>query len=309
VVADVYSMEPEYWQNYGDMTCGVFAHEMGHSVFFLPDLYDYGYDSRGLGRWSLMAGGSWNGTLGSSPSHPDAWSRIQMGFATPTVLTTNLINASIPAVENTATIYRLWTNGMQINEYFLVENRQQIGYDAAMRGNGMLIYHVDESVSGNNNQWYPGYTNNGHYKVALEQADGLFHLEHYSNSGDTGDPYPGSSNNRTFDNGSTPNSQDYSFADTQVAVRNISNSGSTMTADLYVSNLIPPTIVIRRSGSDDLELLWNATGAPYYQIYSSLASDGAFTTLEGSTTANSFVDVGALSDPVKFYVVVASTVP
>ncbi len=58
-----YSIEPEYWENPGDMTCGVFAHEMGHSVFGLPDLYDTDYSSMGLGKWSLMAGGSWNGSI------------------------------------------------------------------------------------------------------------------------------------------------------------------------------------------------------------------------------------------------------
>ena len=52
-----------------------FAHELGHSMFALPDLYDRDYSSRGIGSWSLMAGGSWNGPsgLGSSPAHPDAW--------------------------------------------------------------------------------------------------------------------------------------------------------------------------------------------------------------------------------------------
>ncbi|MFC1543554.1 immune inhibitor A domain-containing protein [Candidatus Neomarinimicrobiota bacterium] len=67
----------------GDMTIGVYAHEMGHAVFGLPNLYDYGYDSEGLGDWSLMAGGSWNGSLGSSPAFPDAWSHVQMGYVTP----------------------------------------------------------------------------------------------------------------------------------------------------------------------------------------------------------------------------------
>ncbi len=43
------------------MTCGVFAHEMGHAAFGLPDLYDTDNSSEGLGNWSLMAGGSWNG--------------------------------------------------------------------------------------------------------------------------------------------------------------------------------------------------------------------------------------------------------
>ena len=70
-----YSMEPEYYQYpWGDMTPGIFCHELGHT-FGLPDLYDYDYDSRGIGDWSLMAFGSWNGPLGGSPAHPDAYCR------------------------------------------------------------------------------------------------------------------------------------------------------------------------------------------------------------------------------------------
>ena len=258
VIASIYSMEPEYWQTYGDMTCGVYAHEMGHSVFGLPDLYDYGYDSRGLGRWSLMAGGSWNGTLGNSPSHPDVWSRLHMGFVTPTNVVYDRINASIPAIENNPVCYRLWTNGQTGSEYFLIENRQQTGYDATQRGNGLLIYHVDEAVYGNDNQWYPGHTDAGHYEVALEQADGLYDLERYANSSDSNDPYPGGTNNRTFNNSSLPNSQDYAFNNTSVVVNTISNSGSTMTANLYVQTAPSSITVTAPSGGES----WTA-GDPH----------------------------------------------
>lgn len=239
VYAYTYSMEPEYWQNPGDMTCGVYAHEMGHSVFGLPDVYDRDGSSRGLGRWSLMAGGSWNGSLGNSPAHPDAWCRSQMGYATPVNLTTNVSNYSIPAIEADTTLIRLWTDGTMGNQYFLVENRQPVGYDAALPGNGLCIYHVDESVmSQNDNEWYPGHTNSGHYLVALEQADGLWQLEHNSNSGNSGDPFPGSYNRRTFDDLTTPDTRDYAFNSTTVAVRNISNSASIMTADFEVTTIV-----------------------------------------------------------------------
>ncbi|MBA4313498.1 MAG: hypothetical protein C0417_12815, partial [Chlorobiaceae bacterium] len=243
VYAYVYSMEPEYWAIPGDMTCGVYAHEAGHSIFGIPDLYDYGYDSRGLGRWSLMAGGSWNGpsNLGESPAHPDAWSRYAMGFVTPINIISNSTNVNIPAVKDSAKIFKLWTNGSGSTEYFLVENRQKIGYDTYLRGDGLCIYHVDETQSGNNDQWYPGYTDYGHYKVAIEQADGLWDLEKYINSGDTGDPYPGSTNNTAFNSASTPSSKDYNFNNTSVAVTNISNSGMTMTANFSVE-VLPPEI-------------------------------------------------------------------
>lgn len=236
VMASTYSMEPEYWVQPGDMTCGVYAHEMGHAVFGLPDFYDYDYDSEGLGRWSLMAGGSWNGALGNSPAHPDAWGRIQMGFLNAVNITTDIPYVQIPDIESSPTIYRLWTNGQQGQEYFLVENRQQSGYDIALPGNGLLIYHVDDSRRGNDDQWYPGYTGNGHYQVAIEPADGQWDMEHNANSGDDGDPFPGWQMHRHFTALTVPNSNSYNNTITNVAVRRISPSADTMTAGFYVGS-------------------------------------------------------------------------
>ncbi len=45
------------------MTCGPFAHEIGHSLFGLPDLYDTDKSSAGLGNWNSMAAGVWNGNI------------------------------------------------------------------------------------------------------------------------------------------------------------------------------------------------------------------------------------------------------
>jgi M6 family metalloprotease-like protein len=295
VYAYGYSTEPEYWNSTGDMTCGVYAHEMGHAAFGLPDLYDYGYDSEGLGSWSLMAGGSWNGANGNSPAHPDAWSRVEMGAATATTLTSNLYGASIPAVENTPTIYRLWTNGTGGNQYFLVENRRQTGYDAALPSQGLLVYHIDDTQSGNDNQWYPpDHMSFGNYQVALEQADGLFDLEHNTDSGDSGDPFPGSTSRRTFDSTGTPSTRSYASANTYVAVNNISNSAATMTADLIVSSVgvtvTSPNTAVTWYIGDANSITWSSanftenvdihinrsySGGAWEQIVSNTANDGS----------------------------------
>jgi len=232
-----YTIQPEYWLSPYDMTLGVFCHELGH-VFGLPDLYDTEYDSYGIGRWSLMASGSWNGYLGDSPAYPDAWCMTRLGYVSATLVTTNTTGVKIPAIENSPVAYKLWTSGSPLNEYFLVANRQKIGYDAGLPSQGLLIWHVDEDVSdngANDNQWYPGYTANGHYKVALEQSDGLWEMEKNNNPGNSGDPYPGSYNRRTFDGGSLPSSQSYDETETYVAVLNISDPGDTMICDLFVS--------------------------------------------------------------------------
>ncbi len=230
-----YCINPEYWITPGDITLGVYCHELGH-VLGLPDLYDTDNSSRGIGRWSLMASGSWNGSLGASPAHLDAWSKLFLGFLSPNIPSFDQYGVSFPQVETNQTIYKLWTNGAPISEYFLVENRQQVGYDAFLPSSGMLIWHIDNDILNNDSEWYPGYTSFGHYKVALEQADGLWEMEQNTDYGNSGDPYPGSTVNRTFSGVSTPNSDAYSGTPTQVEVSNISNSMATMTADVIIGS-------------------------------------------------------------------------
>ncbi|MBU1920713.1 hypothetical protein KKG66_07695 [bacterium] len=73
-------------------------------------------------------------------------------------------------------------------------------------------------------------------------------------------------------------------------------------------SLIPPVIVVSLAGTD-IRLDWEDTGAPYYHVYSALNADGPFTTLEGTATTNSFVDIDPLADELKFYVVRSSMQP
>jgi M6 family metalloprotease-like protein len=71
------------------------THPRGRRNFFgLPDFYDYGLDSKGIGDWGLMSYGMWNGVWsgaigdrdkrrGESPSWVEAWGRVALGWATP----------------------------------------------------------------------------------------------------------------------------------------------------------------------------------------------------------------------------------
>jgi immune inhibitor A len=235
VYISTYSMNPEYWSTPGDITIGVYCHELGH-VFGLPDLYDTDGSSFGIDDWSVMAGGSWNGPsyMGGSPAHPDAWSRIFLGFVTPTVQAYDDTGINIPRVETNATIYKLWTDGSPTNEYFLVENRQKTGYDSYIPGDGLLVWHIDDDKSGNTDEWWPGSGNPSHYKVALVQADNLWELEKQIGYADHADPFPGSTDNRNFSGATSPNSNSYSGTGTSVSIVNISNSGANMTADVTV---------------------------------------------------------------------------
>lgn len=261
-----YSVEPEYWLTPGDMTVGVYAHELGHAAFGLPDLYDYDGSSNGLGSWSLMASGSWNGYLGSSPSYPDAFCHIQMGYIFPTIVTGERLNQPINYVEDNAEAFILWTNGVYTNEYFLVENRNKVGYDTTLASTGLNIYHVDENVwSGNDYEWYPGYTNYGHYLVAMEQADGAYQLEKGISYGDAGDPFPGINSNYNFNANTAPNSKNYSSNNTFVSVNNISDPDFVMYADLNTTpnyDFPEPRNLKATAGNGEVYLEWDAPTQP-----------------------------------------------
>jgi immune inhibitor A len=233
-----YTVQPEFWTTPGDMTIGVYSHELCHG-FGLPDLYDINSlngNSYGAGNWCIMANGCWNGPSGrgGSPSHPCAWSRIHMGLASATVVASNLTATTITPVENGGTIYRLWTAGGAGNEHFLVENRQKTGYDSYLPASGLLIWHIDDGKNDNGSAWWPGQDPAQHYLVALEQADGLYQLEHATSVGNAADPFPGTGNVMTFSASSTPNSDSYQSGATSVAVTNITTSGSNIIADLMV---------------------------------------------------------------------------
>ncbi len=216
---------------FGSTTIGIFAHEFGHNLG-LPDLYDTDESSEGLGRWSLMAYGNYNGSpSGALPAHPDAWSKVALGWVTPVVPTTS-VSLNLPPVETNQSIYKLRTPS---REYFLLENRYLSGFDAALPYLGLLLYHVDDAIAGNSQEFYPGCTIcTSHYKVAVEQADGLFELEQYNgygNTSDSGDPYP-ISGNTAFTAASTPNSTTYAGADSGVSITGITRSGTNITASV-----------------------------------------------------------------------------
>jgi immune inhibitor A len=145
-----------------DCKIGVCAHELGHLLFGWPDLYDTDSSSSGLGDWCLMAGGSWNGT-GDVPAHPSGWCKAQQGWVQ---LLNQKADRSLKVwdVKHKQKVYRLWDKGAKGTEYFLVENRQQTGYDRDLPAGGLLVYHIDDSLDSNSDE--------SHYKVGLIQADG-----------------------------------------------------------------------------------------------------------------------------------------
>jgi immune inhibitor A len=208
-----------------DCKVGVCAHELGHLLFGFPDLYDADYSSEGVGDWCLMGSGSWNNN-GLTPAHPSSWCKCQQGWVTTKAPKANKKDVSIGDVKESNIVYRLWENGKDTREYFLIENRQKTGYDKYLPSSGLLIWHVNENFTTNEKE--------GRYRVALIQADGKKHLEKGKNSGDAGDCFPGTSSNNDFDKNTKPGSLSYGGKDSKVAINNIRKKGKGIVVDIKV---------------------------------------------------------------------------
>ncbi len=269
IVDGPYAIQPEMTgnQNSGGAIepIGVFVHELGH-VFNLPDLYDIsGGTGEGLGGWCLMAAGSYGGnqSMSHKPSHMSAWCKEKMGWVIPTVITSELLNEVLNPVEFTPQIYKLWRNGAPSQEYFLIENRQKIGFDVSLLERGLLIFHVDDSI--------PYQNNPNHYKVDLEQADGMRGLNVGTNRGDTGDPYPGNGGannpNIVFDGYSTPSSKDWCDSLTGININNIRIVDTLIYANITVwdTATVTPAYsnVTNTAGLADSSESYGASSADY----------------------------------------------
>ncbi len=225
VTVQGYSMEPE------DGRIGVFCHELGHR-FGLPDLYDTDYSSAGVGTWDVMSFGSWNNG-GNTPAHFGSWCKVKLGWVNPATIFNAQQSVTVTPYATNPSVYKLPVKNVNSKEYFLLENREQTGFDTNLPGAGLIILHVDENQTSN--------TDETHYLVDVVQADGNADLEKNANSGDATDPYPTGTNNALTAT-STPNSKSYDGTDSLVSVTNIQRSGTNITANVQVGsgiNVVP----------------------------------------------------------------------
>lgn len=238
VFADRYVLVPEL----PIYDIGCYCHEVGH-LLGLPDFYNM--KSPVVGGWCVMSVGD-HIDEGRTPAHPSAWCKVHLGWREPVLLDKTPDGYDIPAIlDDDGTIYRIDVQGSGGREYFLLENRQQKGFDQKLPGSGLLIWHVDE----NNCFLKAPNSDLNNLFITLVQSDGGDELqqditqylkeEGYDAmmkefTGDDGDPYPGITYNRNFDEKSNPRSVSKKGTDSLVRVNGITDSGDVMKADMGV---------------------------------------------------------------------------
>lgn len=134
---------------------GAFVHEYGH-VLGLPDTYDVegNASTQTPGYWDVMA----NGTYNDSSTRPPLYNAYQQWLCrwleyedikpddSGHYVVPSLSKATVkgePVKAYRLRMYRPGSTTAFYPEYFVVETRTKDGWDSALPGDGMMIWHVD----------------------------------------------------------------------------------------------------------------------------------------------------------------------
>jgi M6 family metalloprotease-like protein len=233
-----FAMFPErrYYTN-AMVGIGVMTHEFGH-ILDLPDFYATNYNNtgggpEGVGDFANMAGGPWLNNE-HTPCLHDAYSKVLLGWLTPTTI--NVVGNYTIAKSAADSNFAFKINTSRSNEYFLLENKQNKGFDKYIPGKGLAIWHVNTQMAGKlsttGNNTNNDTSNEG---LGILQADARFDLEKGLNRGDYGDLYPGTTSNHNVTPYTKPNS---SLFYSKSGVRQSSNlyfTGITINSDSSVT--------------------------------------------------------------------------
>lgn len=253
-----WALNGEYYNASTQMTMGVIAHELGHQMCGLPDLYDISGTNRAMGAFSVMASGSWGSntgeTGGATPSTLDAWSREFLGWGTPVTPSSGSTIGLNYALASSGSLYKFVLPATSTTEYFLMENRQPTSWDLGLKRflgsswtGGLLVTHIDNTAGylGSNdiNSFTANSSTPGHQGVIPVQAStaACNMLGNSCNGHATTLFYSG--NKTSWTPATSPDSNYYSGASTGFSVTAVSAPAATMTATFSLA----PTITITSS--------------------------------------------------------------
>lgn len=168
-----YACSPELHsaQNRSEVTgIGTFCHEFSHCLG-LPDMYDQTTGNYGTDRWDLMGTGGHNGN-GYVPAGYTAFDKLYVGWQEPIILNEHSEVTSMRPMSEGGDFYLIPNDNCK-DEFYLLENRQQTGWDIKLPGHGMLISHIDydELLFSKNVVNRTGIEGNDHERCGLVLAD------------------------------------------------------------------------------------------------------------------------------------------
>lgn len=187
---------------------GTACHEFTHCMGIM-DHYDTSGDNFGMGHWDVMCSGSYNNDS-RTPSAYTAYERWVSGWLDPVEINKATYVQAMKPLEDEPEAYVLY-NDYASNEFYLLENRQQKGWDGGQDGHGLLVVHVDYDEYA----WRSNSVNTiaDHQRMTIIPADGLLSLGTHA-----GDPWPGTSRKTSLTDVTSPAAtvynagpNDYSF--------------------------------------------------------------------------------------------------
>jgi M6 family metalloprotease-like protein len=142
VMIDTYACSNELKSNGTIEGIGNICHEFSHCLGF-PDFYDTSYQGWfGMSYFDLLNSGCYNGNS-FLPAGYSAYEKWMAGWIEPTVLADKDVNVKgIRPMSEDGEAFIIYNSGWP-DEYYMVENRQLTGWDAALPGKGLMITHVD----------------------------------------------------------------------------------------------------------------------------------------------------------------------
>ncbi len=249
---------------------GTFCHEFSH-VLGLPDLYNTEdeYDYTTPSDFDVMDYGPYLND-GRTPPNYSSVERNAMGWTFPKEFD-GPANYTLEALSRGGEGYIIPTH--RDNEFFMVENRQQDGWDKYLPGHGLLIWHVyfNQSVWDGNNP--SGATPVG---IDLVEAGGTADYMNLKTMATY--PFPGTSGNTSFTPTSSPAMKTWDGTPVNYPITAITENGRTVSFEVLDFTNRAPKAVSGNGTSSSATLTWEAMpGAESYAVTVESGSEGGST--------------------------------
>ena len=259
---DTYACGPELSGQSGTIAgIGTMCHEFSHCLGY-PDFYDIDYSGgQGMFEWDLMDTGSYNQD-GFLPAGYTTYERWVAGWKEPIELEATTTVTNLKALQDGGDGYIIFNKGHR-DEYFILENRQQVGWDGGIPGEGLLILHVDYKKSA----WEDNTPNDDpkHQRMTWIAADNNYQYtmyngeKYFTSDGAANDPFPYGSVN-AFNASTTPAAKFYNknadgtyYMDS--SIENITQNADGTVSFVFhgASNIAQPTFSPKAGRYDDAQ--------------------------------------------------------